>query len=93
MVIDTGKRTSLHKLKGNMNMNELIANYSTSGYWDLDEIGVDLKVVHNWWVKWDTLYIQREKNGDIKEYEGGVEQDHEYMKHPMSLELNGEEIH
>ena len=73
-------------------MSELIADYSTSGRWDLDEIGVDLKVVHEWWVKWDTLYIQREENGDIVDYEGGAEEDHEYLKRPMNIYLDGEMV-
>ena len=73
-------------------MNELYANYTAAGYWDLDEEGIDLTTAHKWWIKWDCLYVQKEENGDIEEYEGGAENDHDYIKHPVSLWLNGEEV-
>jgi hypothetical protein len=75
-----------------MKMSELIANYSTTGTWDLEELGVDLKVVHDWWVKWDTLYVQKEENGDIEEYEGDAADDHEYIKRPVDMYLDGEMV-
>lgn len=68
-------------------MSELIANYSATGIWDLEEIGVDLETVHDWWVQSDILYIEREENGDIEEYWGGAEEDYEYLKRPVYLLL------
>lgn len=73
-------------------MNELYANYTVTGYWDLDKEGIDLETAHEWWIKWDTLYVQKEENGDIEEYKGGAENNHEYLKRPVSMWLNGEEV-
>ena len=74
-------------------MSELIANYSLTGTWDLEELGVDLKVVHDWWGKWDTLYVQKEENGEIEEYEGSVHYDaNEYLKRPVDMYLDGEMV-
>ena len=73
-------------------MSELIANYSLTGTWDLEELGVDLKVVHDWWVKWDTLYVQKEENGEIEEYEGSAHDAHEYLKRPVDMYLDGEMV-
>jgi hypothetical protein len=74
-------------------MSELIANYSATGTWDLEELGVDLKVVHDWWVKWDTLYVQKEENGEIEEYEGDAEEGADgYLKRPVDMYLDGEMV-
>ena len=69
-------------------MSELIAKYSLTGTWDLDEIGVDLKVVHDWWVKWDTIYVQKEENGEIEEYEGSVHDANECLQQPFAFPLD-----
>jgi hypothetical protein len=74
-----------------MNMNELYANYTASCYWDLDGKGIDLETAHEWSVKWNILYVQKEENGDIEEYDCPEEQECDY-KYPTSLWLNHEEI-
>ena len=46
---------------------ELTAFYSSSSKWELD---FDLNDTYNWYVKWDTLYVQhKESDSDFEEYE------------------------
>ena len=71
-------------------MTELEANYAVSSWWDLEELGVDLDNAHEWWIKWDTLHVQKEKDGEILEYPNST--NYEALKHPYSVTLDGVEV-
>ena len=55
-------------------MTSLQAQYQNWSDWDLDEMGIDIRKVHDWYIKQDTLHIQREENGEWEEFEGFCEQ-------------------
>ena len=70
---------------------ELTAFYSSSSKWELD---FDLNDTYNWYVKWDTLYVQhKESDSDFEEYEPIFSAfDGQSLKHPESLYLDDEEV-
>ncbi len=69
---------------------ELTATYISSSQWTLD---FDLKDVHDWYVKWDMLYVKHQENDeDYVEYEPEYSAyDSEALKTPASLWIGDEE--
>ena len=49
-------------------MKILEAQYNAYSSWDLEELGLDLDKVHEWWVKWDTLHVIRTKGSKMEEF-------------------------
>ncbi len=70
---------------------ELTATYKSASTWALD---FDLNAVHDWYVKWDTLYVQhKESDLDFEEYEPTFSAfEGQSLKNPDSLYLNDEEV-
>ena len=70
---------------------ELTATYISSSQWTLD---FDLKDVHDWYVKWDMLYVKHQENDeDYVEYEPEYSAfDSDALKHPESLFIDYEEV-
>ena len=75
-------------------MKELEAIYNAYSTWDLEELGLDLDKVHEWWVKWDTLHIIRTEGSEIEEFEGSYSGDFESpdVKRPACLSIDNEEV-
>ena len=75
-------------------MKELEAIYNAYSTWDLEELGLDLDKVHEWWVKWDTLHIIRTEGSEIEEFEGSYSGDFESpdVKRPACLLIDNEEV-
>ncbi len=69
---------------------ELTATYISSSRWTLD---FDLKDVHDWYVKWETLYVKHQENDeDYVEYEPEYSAyDSDALKRPASLWIGDEE--
>ena len=47
-------------------MKQLEAQYNAYSSWDLEELGLDLDKVYNWWVKWDTLHVIRTEGSEME---------------------------
>jgi len=71
-------------------MKELEATYTICSYWDLEDLGLDLDKIHEWYVKWDTLHVMRTKDSKWEEFESSVgEADY---KRPYFMYIDGEEV-
>ena len=60
------------------------AIYQTSSVWNID---FDLEGVHEYWIKWDTLFVVHNEGEDAIEYSAEVsaEDDHEAYKQPLEV--------
>lgn len=72
-------------------MTELIAVYYSNSLFDLD---FDLNEIHDWWIKWDTLYVIHNEGEDPVEYEADIAADggHDWIKRPDRYFVDGKEI-
>ena len=70
--------------------NVLEAHYNAVNYWDLDELGLDLKNVKDWYVVGNVLHVQRKEGDTHEEFESEWEPDFDH-KHPTRLFLNDAE--
>ena len=57
----------------------LMVTYNHSGWWDLDELELDLTKVNAWNIDNDTLHVQKVKDGLWERYEGNSELDDAYF--------------
>ena len=75
-------------------MKILEAQYNAYSTWDLEELGLDLDKVYNWWVKWDTLHVIRTEGSEMEEFLGSYSGDFEYLdaKRPACLLIDNEEV-
>jgi hypothetical protein len=75
-------------------MKELEAQYNAYSTWDLEELGLDLDKVHEWWVKWDTLHVIRTKGSKMEEFLGSYSNfsDNPDVKRPACLLIDNEEV-
>ncbi len=60
------------------------AIYQTSSVWNID---FDLEGVHEYWIKWDTVFVVHNEGDDAIEYSPDVsaEDDHEAYKQPLEV--------
>ena len=70
-------------------MKELEAGYNISSSWDLENLGLDLDKVQDWYVKWNVLNVMRTKDSKWEAFDGNVGEP-EY-KRPDCLYIDGEE--
>lgn len=72
-------------------MTSLIAVYYSNSLFELD---FDINEVHQWWIKWDTLYVIHNEGEDPEEYEADIsaENDHEMTKRPDRYFVDDVEI-
>ena len=58
------------------------------------ETEIDLENVHHWYVKWDTLYVQKSKDDDFIEIEPTYSYNDatEWVKRPTDTMLLSEEV-
>lgn len=63
------------------------AIYRTSSVWNID---FDLEDVHEYWIKWDTLFVVHNEGEDAIEYspEVSAEDDHEAYKQPLEVVIS-----
>jgi hypothetical protein len=75
-------------------MKELEAIYNAYSTWNLEELGLDLDKVHEWWVKWDTLHVIRTKGSKMEEFLGSYSDssDNPDVKRPACLSIDNEEV-
>lgn len=73
-------------------MTTLQVVYYTNSLFDLD---FDLKEVHDWWVKWDTLYVVHSEGEDPEEYEPDISgaDNHDMVKCPDRYFVDNEEAY
>jgi hypothetical protein len=71
-------------------MKTLTATYTVYSDWDLDELNINLDEIHDWEIKYDTLSIQRIKDGEWEEFDGQTTE--EQFKHPSSIDVDGKKI-
>jgi hypothetical protein len=86
--------TELAYCKGHMQMiKKLIARYTMSSVFDIPS-DIDLDIVYDWWIKWDTLYIQYKEDGPIVDYLSLHQyDDHDNYKEPAEVvDENGNKI-
>ena len=58
------------------------------------EVSVDLEKVYNWWIKWDTLYIQEVEDGPVEEFEPEYSNIEDLdIKRPHDVEATREDDH
>lgn len=71
-----------------MSYASLETNYYISSMWDLD---FDLRKVHAWYVRWDTLFVQHNIADKWVEYPPTIsaEDDFDYIKHPKEHYVDG----
>ena len=72
-------------------MTTLVTVYYSNSMFDVD---FDLNEVHDWWVKWDTLYVVHSEGEDPEEYEAEISaaHDHELTKRPSRYFLDNVEL-
>jgi hypothetical protein len=74
-------------------MTEIYAGYHISSVWDLDKLEVNLSDANAWYIKWDCLFVQREKEGEWEEFEGHAEdQLDQCFKRPHSIHYDDIEV-
>lgn len=63
---------------------EISVNYHATSLFEID---VDLASVNDWYIKWDTLYVQHRQGGQYVAYEpyASAVDDHELTKYPGSV--------
>ena len=67
---------------------QVIATYTSTSIFDIEEYGLDLEIVYDYYVKWDELIVTV-KEGDepiIISATFSAEDDHESTKYPTKLE-------
>jgi hypothetical protein len=74
-------------------IKKLIARYTMSSVFDIPS-DIDLDIVYDWWIKWDTLYIQYKEDGPIVDYLSLHQyDDHDNYKEPAEVvDENGNKI-
>lgn len=72
-------------------MTELVVVYYSNSHFDLE---FDLAEVHEWWVKWDTLYVIHNEGEEAEEYEAefSATQDDQMTKRPNRYFLDQVEV-
>ena len=73
-------------------MTTLQAHYGNWSEWDLNEMGIDITKVHEWYIKWDCLNIQREEYGEWEEFEGWMHEDNLDFKRPYEVYCDDRKI-
>ena len=60
----------------------LQVNYSSTSWF---EVEFDLNKVHDWYVKWDTLYVKQTSGSEWEEFDpiSPASDDYESVKHPV----------
>ncbi len=68
----------------NLNTTTITAVYKTTSIFNID---FDLKSVHDYWIKWDTLFVVHNEGDDAVEYSAvsSAEDDHECYKAPVEV--------
>jgi hypothetical protein len=66
-------------------MTAIQAHYGNWSGWDLDELDIDITKVHDWYIKYDCLRIQREENGEWEKFRGDSE--HFDYKRPEEITI------
>ena len=79
-------------LRGNYLMNtnttyQLCATYNPQSYWELD---FNLNDCADWYIRWDTLFVQFSNGQDYVEYEPilDVNNDIDSFKHPINVHIS-----
>lgn len=72
-------------------MTTLQVVYYTNSLFDLD---FDLAEVHDWWVKWDTLYVVHNEGEEAEEYDPDISgaDNHDMVKRPSRYFVDNEEL-
>jgi hypothetical protein len=60
------------------------AYYTGNSWFDVD---FDINAVHDWWIKWDTLYVIHNEGEEEEEYEPFLSADEEMLKRPVDIEV------
>ena len=71
-------------------MTTLTAKYTVHSDWDLDKLGITINEINDWEIKYDTLSIQRVKDGEWEEFDGQTSE--EQFKRPFSIDVDGKEV-
>ena len=64
--------------------SRIYAYYSGSSTFDVD---FDIEAVHDWWIKWDTLYVIHNEGEEAEEYEPFYSAGEEMLKRPDETEV------
>jgi hypothetical protein len=67
-----------------MARSEIVAYYSGTSKFEVD---FDIEKVHQWWIKWDTLYVIHNEGEKAKEYDTYLSADNDILKHPYETDV------
>jgi len=74
------------------NSKTLYAVYQSSTDWDLEELGIDLDKVVDWYIKWDTLRVKRTEDSEWEAIEPTCHAEVFDHKHPDQIWLGGDRL-
>lgn len=73
-------------------MSDVRADYVATSEWETD---FDIEKVHDWYIKWDTLYVQHTPDSEVIKIEPcySYESNDEFVKRPDRTWVDDREIY